>query len=494
MRRFLDFLPRLWTNWITLFGAVITSLSGISLMVFLLLEVLTTRDNAYRSGLLVLFLPILLIIGLLIIPIGFFIERRRAAARKERGESPAESAIEQAFTLALRDRVSRGRIFFVALLTLVNIVLIAAGGQKTVAFMDSPKFCGASCHVPMEPEWTAYQRSPHSRVACVECHIGPGAGAFVQAKMRGTAQLLGVITNNYHRPVPAPVEHMRTTDATCEGCHARGKSLGQKVKLYPHYQADKDNTAAFNVEQLHLGGIDPRTGKYTGIHKHNDPNRTIQFEYLDERRSRIGKITVLEGGQTVAEYLPKAGTAKDPVLGVRTMQCIDCHNRPTHRFDGTAKQAVELAMWQGVLDAKAPFLAKVATEVIGKAQPAREEAGDYFQKALTAAYASVEGKPAQVDIDKAAKGLTEVYLRNVFPKMKVGFGTYPDLAGHYSEKDDEVTGCFRCHDEEHTAKLPDGTSKTMNKSCDLCHESMATEKPPEQLDDPTKQAVGIPLD
>lgn len=487
MKRFLSFLPRLWANWITLFGTVVTTLSGFALLVFGLLELFAKRGNPY-TGIFAVVIPMLFAAGLSIIPLGFMFERWQ----KKRGAVPREpDAITRAFQLAVGDQRARRLIVFVGALTVVNVVLIAGSGIRAVNYMDSPEFCGASCHTPMEPEWTAYRRSPHNHVACVECHIGPGTGALVKAKLNGIHQLAGVITGKHSRPVPSPVGHMRPNEVTCEGCHARTAFIGDRARVFPHYKPTKDNASAFNAMVDHVGGLDPRSGKFTGIHAHLDPAKKISFEYLDEARTGVGKITVVENGKVKAEYAVPDETRKK--LGVREMECVDCHNRPTHRFDGTARQAVDRALWNGELDAKQPYLAKVATEVLEKADYPSEQAGVRIGIAVEDAYAGLDARPSKTELAATARSLTAVYRRNVFPKMKVTWNTYPDLAGHYSEADQPV-GCFRCHDGKHQTTLASGRVRKMDKSCDLCHASLAAGVPLEKLDDSVKQIAGIPLD
>jgi nitrate/TMAO reductase-like tetraheme cytochrome c subunit len=387
-------------------------------------------------------------------------------------------------------------------LTVINVLLLSIGGHKAVTYMDSPRFCGTSCHTQMQPEWTAYQRSAHSQVACVECHIGPGTPAFVEAKLQGLSQLFGTLTGKYQRPVSPAKVHGQRTGAACEACHNRSIFVGDRVRMYPHYKLDKENSPAFNVMLIHVGGrsSDPTDApggepdKYSGIHSHLAKNRIIRYEYLDAQRTRIGKITVLQDGKLKAEYRRPNADPKEKPLGEQVMECIDCHNRPAHRFDGTARQAVERAIFEGRLDAKQPYLAKVVTEVLGQAEVARDGAEAYFKKAIPAAYASMAERPSAEAMDQAIRSVTQIYLRNVFPKMKVRFDTYPDLAGHHAEAGDAHVGCLRCHDGQHEAKLPNGKSKTMDKSCDLCHDTLATEKPPEKFEDTLKQVLGLPLD
>jgi hypothetical protein len=244
----------------------------------------------------------------------------------------------------------------------------------------------------------------------------------------------------------------------------------------------------------HIGGLDTRTGKFTGIHSHLAPNHTVTYEYLDEKRTQIGKITVMEDGRVKTEYVLPGEEGKAKALGTRSMECTDCHNRPTHKFDGTARQAVDKAMWNGELDSKQPYLAKVATEVLEKANIPREQADSFFRTEVLAAYGALDAKPVEADMNLAISAITQIYARNVFPKMNVTWNTYPDRIGHYTEKDDELVGCLRCHDGKHQATLANGKIKKMDKSCDLCHATVESGVAPEKFEDPVKQMVGIPLD
>ncbi len=83
------------------------------------------------------------------------------------------------------------------------------------------------------------------------------------------------------------------------------------------------------------------------------------------------------------------------------------------------------------------------------------------------------GQRAQ--IDQAAKTLAVIYSRNVFPFMKVTWGSHPDNIGH-----NNYPGCFRCHDGSHNAK----GGKSITNDCSTCHNLIATDEPnPKQLAD-----------
>ncbi|MSO50568.1 MAG: hypothetical protein EXQ49_11845 [Acidobacteria bacterium] len=65
------------------------------------------------------------------------------------------------------------------------------------------------------------------------------------------------------------------------------------------------------------------------------------------------------------------------------------------------------------------------------------------------------------DVERVVNATQELYRRNVFPSMKVGFGKYSNNIGHM-----DFPGCFRCHDDNH--KAADG--RVISQSCDLCHD------------------------
>ena len=123
----------------------------------------------------------------------------------------------------LRSPYLRRALLLVGLLTFVNFAIMGAASYKGVEYMDSAQFCGQTCHTVMSPEFTAYVNSPHSRVACVECHIGPGAPWFVKAKISGVRQVFAVTLKTYSRPIPSPVHELRPARDTC-ACMAAKRS------------------------------------------------------------------------------------------------------------------------------------------------------------------------------------------------------------------------------------------------------------------------------
>jgi len=473
--RFTSVLPRLWANWITLLGSVIATISGFGIILLVVVGLSTSKANPYQSLFVVIVLPVAFAIGLLLIPVGLYVDRHRGGDRPKDG-------LQAAFAMAFSDRSARRRMLFVAVATVLNVGLFALAGQKTLEHMDSPQFCGTTCHTPMQPEWEAWNRSPHSNVACVECHIAPGTAGLIKAKLNGIHQLVGVMTTKFDRPVLADVGQVPAANATCVHCHAPDRWKPDRIKLFPHYETDKTNTPKFNALAMRLGGYNRLTGKYVGIHRHVDPENQVKYEYLDRERAKIGKVTLVKKGEVVAEYLPPAGSQKP--LGVHTMDCIDCHNRPTHVFDGTPKNAVDRALFFAALDPAMPYIAQVSVELLTQAKVPRDQAEKHFQTALAQAYQTQhpDVKPDDAALGKAAKTLSMLYLRNVFPDMHVSWNRYRSNIGHQSEGS-ETVGCFRCHDKQHEATLASGKKKKMTQECDLCHTGIVFDQNPDKFDD-----------
>ena len=486
MKISLSFLSRLWSNWITLIGAILTTCSALAIIALMATEFVVPGKNPYLTTALFVSLPVLFVLGLLMIPTGLFIDRR---ARAKAGAAFEPNPILESFRAAMNQRTARNLFFFFAIATVINVIIFAAGGQAAVHRMDSAEFCGATCHV-MQPEWTAYAGSKHARVACVECHIGPGAAWELKAKLNGIKQVWGVITNRYDRPIPTPVTNLRPSRDTCEHCHWPEKFTGDKLVVLPHFTDDKTNTPAYNMMLVRVGGRNESTHKYEGIHWHVSDTAEVRYEELDSTRTKVGKITVLDHGKVVAEYLPPERDRSLPVVGERTMDCVDCHNRPTHVFDESPSAAVDRAMTEGELDSKVPWLVKTSRDLLASKDVPVSNMEPWFRAALEQTY-KISYPDVQVtpeSLDQTAKTLAAAYQRNIFPQMNVGWGTYKSHIGHKHEGDkgDEI-GCFRCHDGEHVKVSSTGTKETLSNNCEKCHDTLVAGEDPATLEPELKQ-------
>jgi hypothetical protein len=474
--KLLSFLPRFWSNWITLLGTALTTVAGSTMVFFLAASLVTASLNTYAAAIAFMVMPGIFIFGLMVIGAGFFWEKWRYKGRVD--------PIQEAFKLAFKDARSRRLIFFVSLVTIVNIFLLGIVGSASLSYMDTPEFCGTLCHSVMEPEYITYTESPHSRVKCVQCHIGPGASWAVKAKVDGLRQVWGVFTGDHSRPIPSPVHELRPARDTCEQCHWPSKFHGNRVNFATHYGDDEENSPETTVLLMRVGGQDPETDEYHGIHWHVSKDIEVRYEALDEKREKIGKVFVYKDGEQIAEYLPPEGTEGTP-HEARTMDCIDCHNRPTHVFDQTPRLAVDRAFNDRLLKLDVPYLHEAATAVLKAAgdKLEREGATAHFAEALPAFYKEnhEDVELTEEQINQSVDVIATLYRRNIFPTLELTWETHPNHLGHRGEEQDK-RGCFRCHNDEH-AKA-DGT--TISMDCELCHGFLAEEESPEDLDETLK--------
>jgi hypothetical protein len=202
----------------------------------------------------------------------------------------------------------------------------------------------------MEPEYVAHREGPHSRVTCVECHVGSGAQSYVYYKLNGLRQLAHLVQNSYPRPVPSPVVNLRPARSTCEMCHWPEKFHGDKVEIIPSYADDEQNTSSPTRLILHIGGGLPQFGLGAGIHWHTNPQNDIEFVATDEKRMEIPYVRLKDASGKVHEFrAPDVTDAQITGGETRRMDCVDCHNRPTHDFLASPERAVDEALARGTI-------------------------------------------------------------------------------------------------------------------------------------------------
>ncbi len=460
------FFIALTRNAVSLIGAAIVTATAILIVTLFTLETFGLRGSPYMGILAYLILPGLFILGLLLIPIGIAWQRRRDRRARARGEAPSAFPVLDFNEPRIR---TRALVFFA--LTAVNIVILATATYKGVETMESTAFCGQACHSVMAPEDTAHQRSAHASVQCVDCHIGPGAGWFVKSKLSGTWQVIAVTFDLYPRPIPTPVHNLRPARETCEQCHWPSKFVGDRVKVIPSYADDQTNTEQKSVLLMRVGGKQGSASH--GIHWHVDPGVAIRF-LSDDKRETIYEVELRTAQGEVRRY--KTGDAKAPAGAVwRTMDCVDCHNRPSHTFRLPAEE-VDQALADGRIPRDLPYLRREAVRLLKADYRSQDAASRGISQGLQTFYAkqypAVAASRAAA-VRNTAATLAGLYRANVFPSMKVGWGTYPNHIGHESSP-----GCFRCHDDAH--QTADG--RAISQDCSLCHGLLAVqEKDPEIL-------------
>ena len=259
-REWLQPIYFLGQNPITLTGAVITTSTALTIIAFWFYDIfLPGPPHPYIGLLIYLILPGIFVLGLLLIPLGIWIRRRslRASGNCRRCFPPVDLGLP----------VVRRTLEYVGVATVLNLLIVGTASYRGVEYMDSTNFCGKTCHTVMDPEYTAYQNSPHSRVACVECHIGPGAGWFVRSKLSGLRQVVAVTFHTYSRPIPSPVKYLRPARETCEQCHWPQRFTGDKFLVKTSYKDDEKNTPQTDVLAAESG----RT-QLAGLGRHPRPS------------------------------------------------------------------------------------------------------------------------------------------------------------------------------------------------------------------------------
>jgi hypothetical protein len=463
MRSFLITLTR---DPLGLAGAALTSASAVLFLILYGIELVGPEGRGpYRGIVTFLIIPGFFVLGLLLIPFGLWRERRRERLAKERGEAvPGFPVID-----LNRSSTRKAALIFVVL-SAVNLVILSVGTYKGLEVMDSTAFCGAACHTVMEPEYTTYHRSAHARVKCVECHIGAGAGWFVKSKLSGSWQVVSVAFNLYPRPIPAPVHNLRPARETCEECHWPNKFVGDRFKVNTHFSEDEQNTEVKTVLVLKVGGR--QAGRSLGIHWHVDPDHTVRYR-ADENRETIFEVEMIDqDGATTRWRGPEADSGEAAAASWRTMDCVDCHNRPSHVYRMPAAE-LDAALLDERIDASLPFIRREGLEALETEYPSQEAARDGIAAAITQFYADSfpEVAAARAEaVAAAGEELGNIWSWNVFPSMNITWGTYRNHIGHPDMSSE--TGCFRCHGGEHVTE--DGDMISMD--CATCHSLLAQEE------------------
>ncbi|MGA3201975.1 MAG: NapC/NirT family cytochrome c [Bryobacteraceae bacterium] len=439
------------SHWISMLGTALVTLAGFSWLFLLPTNLRGTVGNPYIGLLLFIVIPAIFFVGLALIPVGLFLAKRRIGATIE--------------TLPDRKTAFRRTAIFFAVMTVANVIIGSQFSYRAVQHMDTPQFCGQSCHV-MQPEFTAHQFPPHEAVGCAECHIAPGAEGWFHAKMAGTNQLVAVVFNTFPRPIESAMENNKLVSSadTCEQCHERERVIGPRMKIVKTYKDDQTNTRSETVLMMLVGG-----GASGGIHGvHMGPGVRIRYAASDKTRQTIPWVEY-EDGKGKRTYLA-SDTKADAVAALPTfeMQCVDCHNRAAHSFE-QADRAVDSALASGEI-AGLPFVKKTSVALLKADYKTGEEAQQKIAAGLTQFYSEKYpdiARQKSADIQAAGRAVAGIYARNVFPDLKVTWGTYPNNLGHT-----DYPGCFRCHDENHATS----DKKTITQDCTTCHNLLAVDE------------------
>jgi hypothetical protein len=408
-------------------GAVLTTVSAVLFLVVFLADLVGLHTNPYLGVIFFLLLPAGFVIGLVLFAVGNW---------------PVSWP-----RIDLNDSAQRTTAMIVLALTIANLVIVSMAAYRGVEYMDSVAFCGQVCHTPMQPEFVAHTTGAHANVKCVECHVGAGAASFVSAKAAGTRRVIAMLRRNYARPiVPEPTQLVKAAD-TCEQCHSPAQYHGDTTRRIVEYADNEKNAETVTTLRVHVGGGDERRGLATGIHWHMNVANDIEYVATDKTRQTIPWVRMKDRNGNVREFVVAGTTQAQLAQGERRrMDCMDCHNRPSHVIGPTPERAVNEAMATGLIPLTLPFVHRESVKALKAGNPAGLR--DFYQS------------HPRDQVDRAVDAVQDIYQRNVFPEMNVTFGTYPNNIGHI-----DSPGCFRCHDDEHKSK--DG--KKIGQDCETCH-------------------------
>lgn len=445
---------------LTSFSGLVIAIVGVGLEVtFFAYEMIVGKEKPYLGLLTYIVFPGQILFGFLIMVFGILSHRSRHRKRDKDLAVPSYPRID------LNVPHTRHLAIFYTLAIVAFVILIATASIKGFEFTESPVFCGELCHVPMEPEHTAWKSSPHANIRCVECHVGPGADWYLKTKISGIRQLYGILTiGHYKAPIGVPIPDRRSAYETCAHCHWIDRQVNDRRKVFTHYASNEENTPRESILYLKFGGTfrEPNT---SGIHWHT--KQYIEYIPRGAHHEEIPYISLKTADGKLVEYLStEKPMTKDEITKAakdkRRMDCISCHSRPAHIYRSPSTELDDYLL-SGTIDSSLPFIKKVALEVLDKPYKTKEEALQAIENGIKGYYVTNYPKLSDTKVQAVKKAISEVkliYSANFFPRMKVTWATYPNNIGHMY-----FPGCFRCHDGKHK----NAAGKVISKDCNLCH-------------------------
>lgn len=453
--------PTSFYNPLTLLGAAIASVSFGLILFLILLESMAAAPKPYMGIVAFVILPAILLVGLALAVVGILREQRRERLGKPRGFHLP--------TVDLNNKRHR-TAFAISSIIIIGLLMFSAfGSYQAYEHTDSDQFCGETCHSVMAPEYTAYQFSPHARVGCVKCHIGPGAGWFVRSKLSGAYQVYATVFDKFPKPIPTPIENLRPAQETCEQCHWPKHFFSEKLVKNTYFLSDQDNTRWTLELLVKIGGGNLEAGPTSGIHWHMNIANELTYATADSQRQVIPWIRSKRADGTVAVYHAVDHPPGDSELSnmkKRRMDCIDCHNRPTHIYHPPAS-SINHVMSLGWIDPSLPDIKSIAVKALENSYTSKPAALDGIKTAVEEFYGSnfpLLMKTNHDAIERSIEEVQKIYSRNYFPEMNVSWRKFPDNIGHLY-----YPGCFRCHDGKHVTD--DG--KVLSRDCNVCHTILA---------------------
>jgi nitrate/TMAO reductase-like tetraheme cytochrome c subunit len=468
-------LLSLLRNYLSLIGLALAAVSLANIIFLFLVDVVSSQSSPYVGIFAYMVMPVFLVAGLALVTAGMWIERQRHRRKL--------SSLSRFPILDLNSATQRGTIAFFFSTVVLFVVLTAVGSYRAYEFTDSIQFCGQLCHTVMHPEFTAHQASPHARVTCVDCHVGAGAGWYVRSKLSGARQVFKTVLNTYPRPIETPVANLRPAPQTCEQCHWPRKFWGAQLKVINHFASDEQNTPWQLQLLIKTGGGDANAGQASGIHWHMNIANTVTYA-SDPKRQNIPYVRIQDAKGASTEYFASGAKPEEiAAMSRRRMDCVDCHNRPTHIYL-PPDRSVDDSLAANRIDAGLPYVKQQSVQVLTAAYQTTPQAMQAIATAIPAFYREKYPQVSstkQAQIQAAVGDLQRIFRTTIFPEMKVDWRTHPNNVGHFY-----FQGCFRCHDGNHVSK--DG--KTISKDCNSCHTVLSQQEGAQSM---VASTTGVPF-
>ncbi len=438
---------------------LIASINFLMIIVLFLISTIFNKSNTNLGLFIYIVLPGFLLLGLLMIPAGILISRRKRLA-----STPTEK--KRLPTIDLNNPKHSKAFIGFTIVTLVILFLSTYGSFEAYHLTESVEFCGTLCHKVMEPEYTAYQISPHANVACVDCHVGNGASWYVKSKLSGLHQVYAVATKTYPTPIETPLHDLRPASETCQKCHWPQKFYARTLQTNRYFLTDSLNSEWNVVLQMKIGPEVRDLGFTEGIHWHINPNVNIEYISDNDKREVITyvKYTNKATGEVTVYRNPETEISDSTISAslARTMDCIDCHNRPSHKYRSPSVYFDNIMLTNEV-DKEIPFIKKTTMEILRNNFPTKDTAFMQIKEGIINYYKSNFSDfygENHTKIDQSITSIQNAYSQNTFPGMKVTYDAYPDHIGHL-----ESEGCFRCHNDSFSSD----NGRKISRDCNLCH-------------------------
>ena len=456
-------LPLSFYNYTSYIGSLI-AIVGLFMFIFLfVISFFFAEGGAYLGLVMWIVIPSFIVIGLLTIPVGMIMKHRK--------DKKMITVEEKAWpTINLNEPRTRNAITIFGFGSLIFLLLTSVGSYEAFHYSESVEFCGTLCHEVMKPEYVAYHNSSHAKVACVECHVGSGAGWYARSKLSGLYQVFAVTTGIFPRPITTPISNLRPAQETCEECHWPEKFYARQLVMNKHYLSDAENTEWDINLQMKTGPANSARGLEEGIHWHINPDIKVEYIAKDSSRMEIpwvrytnlktGVVKIFVDGSSELSEQDIASSEK------RKMDCMDCHNRPSHNYK-TPLHFINNAITAGNISRELPEIKSISMGILSQDFKTTDSALAYIDSEIRSFYAAnyeeiYTQKPEL--ITQAIKGIQDEFQKNIFPEMGVKWSVYPNNIGHL-----EFNGCFRCHNDQHATTQ----GEVISKDCNLCHSIIA---------------------